>query len=350
MSGYKRLIDADIEAYCHELLAVTGEQFGNFSRESLSAYTAILGRGGKRIRGTLTMHAYYTLGGEDADVALRAARAVEMLQAYVLIVDDVMDRSPTRRGGPTAHMMLKELHETRRLRDDSLHFGESIATNAALYGAHAALLEIGKLPVSADVRIRALNTLNTLLMATAHGEINDVYNQVAPDITEASVENVLIWKTAYYTFTNPLQFGAILAEADDATLDVLRDYSVHAGRAFQISDDILGVFAREDESGKSPLDDIREGKQTLLTTRALDAATTEEVVFLRRCLGNPDLTPQDLVRCQQIICDHGVLDAVRTEAAHSAAEAIAILRNSSLPTRLIQFLANLVQYVVERKS
>lgn len=329
---------------------MTGEQFGDFSHDSMSAYVEVLRRGGKRIRGALTMHTYYALGGKDADVALCAARAVEMLQAYVLVVDDVMDRSPTRRGGPTAHMMLKELHETRRLRDDSLHFGESIATNAALYGAHAALLEIGKLPVSADVRIRALNTLNTLLMATAHGEINDVYNQVAPDITEASVENVLIWKTAYYTFTNPLQFGAILAEADDATLDVLRDYSVHAGRAFQISDDILGVFATEIESGKSPLDDIREGKQTLLTIKALETASTGDASFLRQCLGNPKLSDRDLMRCQQIMRECGALEAAKAEANQSATKAIEILESSILPDLLIQFLANLVQYVVERKS
>lgn len=350
LSAYKRDIDADIDAYSSQLLTTTNEQFGEYSFEAISAYCSVLARGGKRIRGALTMHAYYAFGGTDEAVAIRAARAIEMLQAYILIMDDIMDRSNTRRGGPTAHVMLKDYHENNHFMDNSLHFGESIAMNAALFGCHAAMLEVGELPVSAETKIIAINIMNRMLMVTAHGQIHDVFNEVVAETSDEDVERVLVWKTAYYTFVNPLQFGAALVGVKDERFETITEYSLCAGRAFQIADDILGTFGDEFDSGKSPLDDIKEGKRTLLVVKALNIAPKSDAYFLRKCLGSQDLNIADFHRCQEIIRETGALKIVRAEAEKSAAEALVVLNKGDLPDSLVSFLSDLVQYVVVRKS
>lgn len=352
LTSYKALIDADIARYSKELETLTAEQFGTNSLQATSAFTEILGRGGKRIRGALTMLAYEMFGGPEPLVALVAARAVEMLQAYVLIIDDIADRSVSRRGGPSAHILLKDWHEKSGLEGDSLHFGESIATNAALLGCHAATSIITDLCVPTDYKVKALKTLNQNLIVTAHGQFNDMYNEVLQADDEQAIENVLVWKTAYYTFISPLQFGAELAGADNETLETLSEYGLHAGRAFQIGDDIMGTFSNEQQLGKSPLDDIREGKRTLLITFALKKANKTDGQFLRQCLGNPNLNQADFDRCKQIIEKSGSLSHAKVEAQKSADAASEVLatKTDGWDATSVEFLRQLVQYLVIRKS
>jgi geranylgeranyl pyrophosphate synthase len=165
------------------------------------------------------------------------------------------------------------------------------------------------------------------------------------------VLNVLEWKTAYYTFVNPLQLGAILAGANDAELESLAEYGVHAGRTFQITDDILGIFSTASESGKSPLDDIKEGKRTLMAVYALEHATKPDAYFLEQALGNQNLTMAEFEHCKRILTESGALAYARETAAESAnAASQVIVKNSNWPQNTKQFLLELVQYLVDRKS
>jgi geranylgeranyl diphosphate synthase, type I len=352
IASYKKRIDADIAAYSKNLHSRTAEQFGLHSAIATTAYTDILSRGGKRIRGGLTMLAYEMFGGTDSTVAIQAARAIEMVQAYLLIVDDIADRSPTRRGGPAAHMLLKNWHEQERLKDDAQHFGESIAVNAAMLGNHAAVALITNLDVADFIKVKALNTLNQNLIVTAHGQFNDIFNEVIESDDTESIENVLVWKTAYYTFVSPLQFGAELAGVTNGKLDTLAEYGLHAGRAFQIGDDIVGTFSDEQQSGKSPHDDIREGKRTLLVAYALKKAEVADAHFLRQCLGNQNLTSAEFDRCKIIIRESGALDYAKKEAQKSAQAAIAVLdtKTDGWDADGVEFLRELVQSFVTRKS
>lgn len=352
LMGYKTVIDVDISSYAIGLQTQTAEQFGENSKRAINAYTEILSRGGKRIRGALAMLAYNTFGGADKEVAITAARAIEMVQAYLLITDDIADRSASRRGGPSAHELLKSWHKKNHLKDDSKHFGESIAMNAAMLGGHAAMILISELPVSPEIRVNALRTLNKNLIVTAHGQFNDIFNEVLESDDEQSIENVLVWKTAYYTFVSPLQFGAELAGASQEVLDTLSEYGLHAGRAFQIGDDIVGTFSDEHESGKSPFDDIREGKRTLLIAYALKKAETADAHFLRRCLGNQNLTLAEFERCKEIIVNSGALDYTKNQAKLSAERAGEVLatQTQGWNPESVEFLNQLVQYLVVRKS
>ncbi len=351
LDDQQKLINADILAYCSAFNKDIGRRYGDYSAEAAAAFTGLLGRGGKRIRGSLVMSSYKMFGGTNESMILQAARAVEMLHAYILMIDDINDRSVMRRGAPAAHIALKEFHERHHLKDGSQHFGEAIAMNAALLGAHQAQIIMSQLDVEPEKRLAALTNLNSCLSVTVHGQFNDLFNEVVETVDRGAVENVLLWKTAYYTFMNPLQLGAILAGANGNTLELIRDYSLHAGRVFQITDDILGIFGEQFESGKSPLDDLREGKRTLLTIYALDNAPKPDAYFLETMMGNRKLTMAEFNRCREIIASSGALQFARDEAKTSADKARAVLKNSaqSWEGQGVAFLDGLVQFLVDRR-
>lgn len=352
MKQYKALLDADIAAYCKQIEKSTLQNFGAYPRLSIDAYISILIRGGKRIRGSLTMLGFEMSGGQDTAMILQAARAVEMMQAYILIVDDFQDRSETRRGGPSAHKLLADYHRRKRWASDSEHFGESIAINSALAGNHAAQMILANLNADTELRLNTISILNRTMLTTAHGQTSDIMNEVVGEVSEADVDRVLEWKTAHYTILNPLHMGMVLAGADCHSTDAITDYAMHTGRAFQITDDILGTFGQEFESGKSPLDDMREGKRTLLTVYALKHSTNGNKNFLLQMLGNHTLTPEQFNRCKDIIIESGALKHAQEAAHHHVQAALTSLetQQNHWDPEGIQFLRGLAHYLLTRTT
>lgn len=352
LADYKKSIEGVIEEFCAQALNETHEQFGEYPLEAVKAYCAILGRGGKRIRGVLTMVAYEMLGGTNKDVALKAALAVEMLHAYILMTDDIQDRSIVRRGGPTAHVMLTDYHSSRSLKNDSEHFGASIAMNGFLFGLHSAINVLSELDVLPKIRLEAIRKVNEHFIVTIHGQSADIFNEVVETVDEKDVDRVMTWKTAYYSFFNPLQLGALLAGAKSEDFEQLKNYSLAAGRAFQITDDILGVFGDQKKLGKSPMDDIREGKRTLLTVKALEFAPKADAYFLDQMLGNKLLTGSQFKQCKEIIATSGALDYARRQAKNSVVDALASLDSvkKSWNKSSVHFLEQLVRSLPGRQT
>ena len=351
LAAYKQLIDADIAAYGKNLQIETLQQFGASARLEIDAYLGILDRGGKRIRGALTIAAYEMCGGTDQKMIVRAARALEMLHAYILIIDDFQDRSAVRRGGPTAHVSLANYHKKHELAGSSEHFGASISLNAALSGAHAAQQILANLNVAPETRLKALEMINHTMMVTAHGQTNDIMNEVVAEVTRADIERVLEWKTAHYTFLNPLSVGMILA-GEEHSINAVKDYAMHAGKAFQITDDILGTFGSEFASGKSPMDDIREGKRTLIIAHALEHTDDVNKNFLIRMLGNDAITPVQFERCKDILIQSGALGYAQKSAVEHVQSAMVSLEET--PTNWssegVDFLRSLAQYLLTRTA
>lgn len=352
LAEYKELIDADIAAYSKELERETLQQFGINARLAVDTYLSVLARGGKRIRGALTMLAYEMCGGTDQKMIIQAARALEMLHAYILIIDDFQDRSGIRRGGPTAHVLLGNYHRRHELANDSEHFGASIAINAALSGAHAAQQVLAGLTVDSALKLKAIQTINHTMVVTSHGQTNDIINEVVAEVTHRDIERVLEWKTAHYTFLNPLTVGMILANADQKSTQAIIDYAMHAGKAFQITDDILGTFGSEFESGKSPTDDIREGKRTLIIAHALEHTNDDNKNFLVQMLGNSQLTPVEFERCKDILVESGALDYAQKTAKKHVIQAITSLENhpKAWSSEGLQFLRGLAGYLLTRTT
>ncbi len=323
---YKQAIDADIEDYARYVRGTTLKLYGQSILEAeTEIFLDILSRGGKRIRGALVIAGYEMCGGTDRKMIVQAARAIEMLHAYILMVDDIQDRSLLRRGKPSAHKMVEAYHKHRKLKGDAAHTGISLAINAAVAGAHAAQTVLANLDADSGLRIKALSITNRTMAITAHGQTLDILNELVDMPNPEDIERVLEWKTALYTVINPLHVGMVLAGAECETTTAVTPYGQHAGRAFQITDDILGIYGDEKELGKTPGDDIREGKGTLLVEYALKHAQAPDKSFLQKCLGNPKLTIRDFEECRRVIKDSGALAHAQKVAAEELDEAIKAL-------------------------
>lgn len=347
---YKQAIDADIEAYAAHVRRTTQEQYGQHAAAVTSAYLDMLSRGGKRIRGALVMAGYEMCGGTDQTMIVRAATALEMIHAYILIIDDIQDRSTLRRGKPTVHEQLAAYHQAKQLKGDAAHTGVSLALNAALTGAHAAQMLLAGLNVDPELKVKVLGIVNHTMIVTAHGQTTDIMNELVGEVTPADIAHALEWKTAHYTVLNPLCVGMVLAGAGCEDTNAIREYALHTGKAFQITDDIIGVFGSDSETGKSTMDDIREGKRTILTQHALEHASLEDRIILEKCLGDPELTPDNFEKAREIIRGSGALEYAAEEAQQAAQEAISSLQAVRLgwSKDAVQFLQGLAKALLVR--
>lgn len=352
LAALKNSIDDELKLHSNGLKKSTARDFTAHSAVVVDAYDQVLARGGKRIRGALTIMGYEMCGGTDRAMILQAAAAIEMTHAYILVLDDIMDKSAMRRGGESAHTILANYHKQHGLSGDSYHFGEAVAINSALIGCHYAQGLAASLDADAGHKLKAIKLLNDALIVTGHGQINDIFNEVTDTVDDRAVDQVLEWKTAHYTFLNPLQFGMALAGADDTVLQSVYAYCMNAGRAFQITDDILGTFASELEAGKSPMDDIREGKRTVLSVNALDHAQSGDKNFLIQMLGNEKLTQSEFVRCKEIFIETGALAASQQLAEQLVLKAKQSLTNTNdnLSDEGVQFLHVLVDSLLGRTN
>lgn len=352
LEAYKQRIDDDIDAYGKQVQKSTLQRYGKNARLEVDTFLSILERGGKRIRGALVILGYEMSGGTNKAMILQAARAIEMIQAYILMIDDIQDHSIMRRGAPAAHVMLSDHHEKHELAGDSAHFGISVALNAAISGMHAAQTILANLDAPEDLRLKAISIMNQTMVVTAHGQTNDIMNEVVAEVSQADVERVLEWKTAHYSMLNPLHMGMVLAGADCAATDAITDFAMHIGKTYQITDDILGTFGSEFESGKSPMDDTREGKRTPLTVYALEHSDNGNKNFLIQMLGNDQLTPAEFHRCKDIIKESGALDYAHQQAKYHVEQALASLGAEAhrWTKEGTQFLRGLGLYLLTRTS
>jgi geranylgeranyl pyrophosphate synthase len=348
---YKTLIDVDIATYSETLAGRWQTEFGLETAQILDSYLAILARGGKRLRGSLGMWAYFSAGGKDDNLALHIARTLEMIHAYLLVIDDVADQAQARRNGPSAHALIKKYHDEQTWFGNSEHFSEMQAINAGLAAQHMIMQEITELAAVDSLKLEALRELNAILFKTVAGQIADLNFQAMRDVSEHEVIAEMQQKTAYYSFVSPLQFGTIMAGKDWSDYAWLEGWACNIGLGFQINDDILGVFGDEKVSGKSSLSDVREGKMSLMVVRALDHGSDTQKSNLLRLLGKQDLTQAELEQVQTVLEDTGALDYCQDLARTYATKAISALE--AAPAEYATYsgaLKTLSQMLVTRHS
>jgi len=292
----------------------------------LEALTALLA-GGKRLRPAFCYWGWRAAGGsaDDDEAAIIASSSLEFLQACALIHDDVMDGSDTRRGLPAAHRRFAHLHR-----------GASWLGSAEAFGVGAAIL-LGDLclswsddllyrsGMSAEALDRAKPVYDTMRTELMAGQYLDLLEQVRGGGSVDRALTVVRYKTAKYTVERPLHLGASLAGADDALLGALSDYGLPLGAAFQLRDDVMGVFGDPAETGKPAGDDLREGKRTVLVALATERATPAEAQALRSLLGDPGLDAQGVETLRQIIEGTGALAQTETMIEDFLAQSLAAL-------------------------
>lgn len=278
--------------------------------------------GGKRLRPAFCWWGWRAAGGDDQEAALRAAASLEFLQACALIHDDVMDGSDTRRGLPAAHRRFASLHRGSAWLGSPESFGVGAAIllgDLCLSWADEMLMGSG-LPHANLHRAKSVyDEMRTELMA---GQYLDLLEQARGGGDVARAMRVVRYKSAKYTIERPLHLGAALAGADPRVTQAFTGYGLPLGEAFQLRDDVLGVFGDPDETGKPAGDDLREGKRTILIATAMERATPAQASALRRHLGDPALDADGVAHLREIITETGALD--------HAEELIATLTETSL--------------------
>jgi geranylgeranyl diphosphate synthase, type I len=352
LGKYQRLIDTEIASYTRQARTATLKQYGEYARLELDSFLAILERGGKRIRGALTLVGYEMSGGRDQALALEVARIVEMIHAYLLIIDDIQDNSDMRRGGPSGHAYLTQYHQRQQLAGNSGHFGRSIAMNSGLAGGHVAQMQLANIAADESIRLKLLSILNRTVLVSSFGQTYDIMNEVVAEVSCDDVERTMEWKTAHYSVLNPLHMGMVLAGADCQATDAITDYAINVGKAYQITDDLLGTFGTEFDSGKSPMDDIRQGKRTLLVVYALEHASDANKNFLLQSLGDDRLTQAEFERCKEILHDSGAYTHTARAAQRYIDNALSSLKTqeSLWSADGVQFLRGLANYLPTRTN
>jgi geranylgeranyl diphosphate synthase type I len=294
-----------------------------------AARSSVLG-GGKRLRPTFAYWGWRTAqpaGAEHEPALLRAAASLELLQACALVHDDLMDGSDTRRGQPAAHIRF-----ARYLT------GTGWPGSAESFGRCGAIL-LGDLLLSwaEEMFTQAISTLSAERAGAAQqqfdlmrtevvaGQFLDVLAQSrgAFDVDEAL--RVIRFKTSKYTVIRPLLLGAAAAGADPQLCASLQEYGDALGEAFQLRDDLLGVFGDPSETGKPAGDDLREGKRTLLVALAVRTADRRQLQLIQSGVGNPALTDNAVTELRQVLIGTGARDAVEARIAERAEHAASCL-------------------------
>jgi len=283
-----------------------------------------LDAGGKRLRPLMAVVGYHAAGarGQEAQ-AYQIAAGLEMLHAYILIHDDVMDGSEQRRGQPTAHRALAAAAGGQR---------------ADWFGICAAMI-VGDLAQSwADELFHTAGLTRTqhtgvqpVLAAMRQevmiGQYLDLKHTRNITATLQDALSIYRYKTAHYTVHRPLQIGAAISDADTTTMQALTAYGVPLGEAFQIRDDILGAFGSPEKTGKSNLDDLREGKHTVLLAYAREHATPAQLHRLDQIAGNPAATEQDADDARQIMVSTSALANAECLINHRFLQALEAVDN-----------------------
>ncbi|MER7133157.1 polyprenyl synthetase family protein [Streptosporangium saharense] len=308
--------------------------------------------GGKRLRPAFCYWGWHGAGGDDDPALFTAAASLELLQASALVHDDVMDASDLRRGMPSAHRRFQAMHEKSGWRGSAEQFGEGAAIllgNLLLIWSGEMWRNSGLPAESLAAAQRIHDHMRTELMC---GQYLDLLEQAHEDNTFDSALRVALFKSGKYSVEQPLRLGLVLAaRGGEPWIDRLcEEYGRHVGIAFQLRDDILGVFGDPAETGKPAGDDLREGKRTMLIARALAAATPAQARTVEETLGDPDLDAAGVAGLRQIIEETGALAACESMIKEYLDHALASLEGAPITPGSRTALADLAVAATSRRT
>lgn len=313
-------------------------------------------RGGKRVRAIMAVTAYEGATGDFGDERIiLPASALEFLDAYFLVQDDVIDDSDLRRGGPSAHVMLRDyaINVTDALPEEAALFGRNVAIGVGdIYNAWAIECILAS-DFPPDRKLAALATYNSACEVICRGEIKDIYlglSNVAA--TEDDYLDMIREKTVFYVTRNQALIGLDLAGASDESKDAVVGFAEPVGMAFQIRDDILDITATEDELGKPIGTDVREGKDTLIIIHARENASEAQWREIAEVLGDGEAADKQIVRVREVLDEVGSIDYARRRMHEYLSEAEAAL--DELPRhgfheRAIAFYRGITEFIGSRR-
>jgi geranylgeranyl diphosphate synthase type I len=330
---------------------------------SLAEYSRQLLRGGKRVRAQLCWWGREAVaGGEqptpaDVDSVVTVAAALEVFHAAALVHDDLIDSSDTRRGFPSAHRRFERLHAESGYAGDAGSFGRAsaILLGDLLQSWSDDLLSEGLAAVTPERRAAVRREFERMRIEVLAGQYLDLVEEHAwPTVDEDEAlpraERVILYKSAKYSVEAPLVIGAGLGGADAGQVAALRAFGVPLGIAFQLRDDLLGVFGDPEVTGKPAGDDLREGKRTVLIAHSRALLPPGSRRLLDELLGDPELTEEQVRTLQTTISASGAVDRVEAAIAGRVAEARAALTAGPFDAAAREALDALVVPLTARSS
>ncbi|MFA7169861.1 MAG: polyprenyl synthetase family protein [Candidatus Paceibacterota bacterium] len=308
-------------------------------------------RGGKRLRPILFYYGYTLAGGDEGKNIIASSLLTEFLHTYLLIHDDIIDRDNLRHGGPSMHYKYQKDYAEKYEGCNLEHFGVSMAINVGDIVSSWSYEILFKSDFDCLKKQYATEKMSQIVEDTLTGQVLDEFLEMGVDFDEKKIYKVQNYKTARYTICGPLQLGAIFAGADEEELRFISDFSIPLGIAYQIQDDILGVFGDKEKIGKPVGSDIKEGKKTLLMSYALRKTSDKEKNFLYSCLGKKDLNEDEVQKVREIIRDSGALEYSRQKIDEFIEDFLCKLKNNtesfSLKYTPLEDFAN---YLLKRKK
>jgi geranylgeranyl diphosphate synthase type I len=334
-------------------------------------YSRQLLQGGKRFRALFCYWGWNAVGSgrgsdlfedddspRDLDSVVRASAALEIFHAAALVHDDIMDSSDTRRGAPSAHRRFESLSADGGWSGDSSDFGRSAALllGDLLLGWSDELIDEGLHALTDQAVARAARAeFNRMRTEVTVGQYLDILEERSwrthPDSAHiARAHRVVVYKSAKYSVEEPLAIGASIGGGTPAQLAALREFGLPLGIAYQLRDDMLGVFGDPTVTGKPAGDDLREGKRTVLIALARTGLPDNAVRVLDELLGDADLDAQQIRMMQNTIRDSGAIDKVERLIAHNVSLAREALEGAPLTRSAIDQLSQLTDTVINRTA
>jgi geranylgeranyl diphosphate synthase, type I len=340
----ERALDGFLARQRGDLMAMSAEL-----APCVDAITDLL-TGGKRLRAAFCYWGWRACGGSDKPAIFAAAAALELLHASALVHDDVMDASDTRRGKPAAHKRFAARHAAARWRGSADGFGSgaAILIGDLLLAWTDELLRTSGMP--ADAVWRGLLVLDAMRSEVFAGQFLDLVSQASADSAVESALRVVRLKSAKYTVERPLHLGVALAGRGAAARSAFTRYGIPLGVAFQLRDDILGVFGDPAQTGKPVTDDLREGKRTVMLAIAAERADAAQAELLDASIGDPGLSESQADQVRAIITSTGALAECESMIDASVKEALGALDDAPITPRARSALAELAVAATSRTT
>ncbi len=349
LKEFKIDIDKQLGAYFDELIEDSVKKDLTIAK-ALEQIKKIALAGGKRIRGALLFWAYLGAGGREKKKIMKIAVAIELIHLFFLVHDDIIDHGNLRHGEETIHELFSKKNNIKNDSKRAEHFGNSVAIIVGDMLAAKANEIILKAGFGDRETVTALARVQAVVATTIIGQSQDITIENSTEASEEAVLEMYENKTARYTFEGPLQLGVLFAGVTDKkTLQLLSQCAIPLGVAFQLQDDILGIFGEKEMVGKSTISDIEEGKQSVMVIQARKKASAADKKLLSLILGKKNLSQKEIQIFKDILTKTGA----KEYAQNLAREYFKIGRNKIEKVVLLSasknFLIGMADYLEKRE-
>jgi geranylgeranyl diphosphate synthase type I len=336
-----RRVDARMLDLLDRQIQYWGDADGELT-EPLSALRDLVVAGGKRLRPAFCHWAFVGAGGEPDDpLVIDAGAAIELLHTFALIHDDIMDGSSTRRGADTIHVTFEQHHALSAWRGEARRFGEGVA----ILAGDLAFVYADQLLLGAPVD--AVRVFNDLRVEVNIGQYLDLVGTAKGNVDHDAAARISRYKSGKYTVERPLHLGAALAGRLGQLEGALSQFGLPLGEAFQMRDDLLGVFGDPSATGKPVGEDLREGKPTVLFATAVQLADANAAKVLER-YGASDIDDDEISVLQEVLVGTGAVESVERAIDALVGEAFDALGHATLTVEARTALAELAEFVAGR--